>query len=144
METENKKEKKNDAVISVRLPANLDYLLRLKAHEKRTTPSEIIRQCCTEYFDSPTEKPEIIALSIMELKKQMTLIEHKTDIQAIILLEMMKKLFQRIPSNKYISEEVVDIEFERFIDECRKSVASSGGSILEAMILDFYKNGGDN
>lgn len=144
METENKKTKKNDAVISVRLPANLEYLLKLKAHEKRTTPSEIIRLCCTEFFDNTTERPEIIALSIMELKKQITLLEHKTDIQAVILFEMMKKLFQMIPSNKCISEEVVDIEFERFIDECRKSLVSNNGSVLEAMVLDFYKNGGEN
>ncbi|MBQ9623985.1 MAG: hypothetical protein IJP90_09830 [Treponema sp.] len=128
----------------IRLTNQMDELVKAKALEKHTTDSEIIRQAVANYINRAMSDTEIVHASLVENSRKIRYLEKKIELFALIVFEQTKFLMRVMPTRQVNTEALVEKDFERFKNECMKSLKSNHGGILESMILDLYEQSGSD
>lgn len=145
-----KKNKKDDyvkyqEVTQVRLTDQQKKILALKAVEQNTTVSELIRQSVMSYINRNMSDTEIVHASLIENSRKIRYLENKIELLALIVLEQTKYFMKIMPQKQINADSLVEIEFQKFNDNCMKILKTNHGGILESMILDLYEqDSGDN
>ena len=126
----------------IRLTKQTAELVEAKALEKHTTESEIIRQAVMNYMNRSMSDTEIVHASLMENTRKIRYLENKVELLALIVFQQTKFLMRVMPSRQVNTDALVEKDFERFKNDCMRSLKSNHGGMLEAMILDLYEQGG--
>ena len=126
----------------IRLTKQTAELVEAKALEKHTTESEIIRQAVANYMNRSMSDTEIVHASLMENTRKIRYLENKVELLALIVFQQTKFLMRVMPSRQVNTDALVEKDFERFKNDCMRSLKSNHGGMLEAMILDLYEQGG--
>lgn len=138
--------RKDDAKFSVqkqlRFTRQMDELVKAKALEHHTTDSEIIRQAVANYINRSMSDTEIVHASLMENNRKIRYLENKVELLALIVFQQTKFIMGVMPNRKINSDVLVEKDFERFKNDCMKSLKLNHGGMLESMILDLYEHGG--
>ena len=85
---------------------------------------------------------EIVHASLVENTRKIRYLERKVELLALIVFQQTKFLIRVMPSRQVNSESLVEKDFDRFKNECMRSLKTNHGGILESMILDLYEQGG--
>lgn len=133
----NKKESyvKYGVLKQLRMTEQMENLIKSKALEHNTTESEIIRQALSN--------SEIVHASLVENSRKIRYLENKVELLALIVMQQTKFIMKMFPNRQINSDELVNIEYERFVRDCTKILKSNHSGVLESMILDAYEQGGD-
>lgn len=139
-------------VIRLRLPLHLETEIRLKANElpgkDRGNLSQVIREAIYAYLNSSIDDKDLIYASINDLKERIRFFENKTELQAVILLELVKHLLKVLPNRPSVNNQVADLEYLKFLENVEFALKQNHGGKLEAMVLDIYSDqlskGGNN
>lgn len=139
-------------VIRLRLPLHLETEIRLKANElpgkDRGNLSQVIREAIYAYLNSSIDDKDLIYASMNDLKERIRFFENKTELQAVILLELVKHLLKVLPNRPSVNNQVADLEYLKFLENVEFALKQNHGGKLEAMVLDIYSDqlskGGNN
>lgn len=136
---------KYQEVTQVRLTNQQKKILASKAIEQNTTVSELIRQSVMNYINRNMSDTEIVHSSLVENSRKIRYLENKIELLALIVLEQTKYFMKIMPQKQINTDSLVEIEFQKFNDNCMKILKTNHGGILESMILDLYEqDSGDN
>ena len=125
--------------ISVRLTPNTDFLIKQKAHELKTSKSEVIRSICNRYFEGEIQDPELIYQSLEDSKTKIRFLENKVDLLSVMLLEQTKWLMKVLP-DKVEESRITDEKMEKFTQSIASALRNNKGK-LESLVLDIYQRG---
>lgn len=141
----NKKESyvKYGVLKQLRMTEQMENLIKSKALEHNTTESEIIRQALDNYINRCMSDSEIVHASLVENSRKIRYLENKVELLALIVMQQTKFIMKMFPNRQINSDELVNIEYERFVRDCTKILKSNHSGVLESMILDAYEQGGD-
>ena len=141
----NKKESyvKYGVLKQLRMTEQMENLIKSKALEHNTTESEIIRQALSNYINRSMSDSEIVHASLVENSRKIRYLENKVEHLALIVMQQTKFIMKMFPNRQINSDELVNIEYERFVRDCTKILKSNHSGVLESMILDAYEQGGD-
>ncbi len=142
----NKKEDfvKYQEVTQVRLTDQQKKILNAKAAEQNTTISELIRQAVMNYINRNMSDTEIVHASLVENSRKIKYLENKVELLALIIMQQTKYLMKVMPQKQINTENLVEVEYKKFSDDCMKILKTNHGGILESMILDLYEQGGND
>lgn len=126
----------------IRLTRQMAEMIEAKALEKHTNESEIVRQALAHYMNRSMSDTEIVHASLVENTRKIRYLERKVELLALIVFQQTKFLMRVMPSRQVNSETLVEKDFDRFKNECMRSLKTNHGGILESMILDLYEQGG--
>lgn len=127
----------------IRMTEQMQNLIKSKALEHNTTESEIIRQALDNYINRCMSDSEIVHASLVENSRKIRYLENKVELLALIVMQQTKFIMKMFPNRQINSDEVVNIEYERFVRDCTKILKSNHSGVLESMILDAYEQGDD-
>lgn len=127
----------------IRMTEQMQNLIKSKALEHNTTESEIIRQALDNYINRCMSDSEIVHASLVENSRKIRYLENKVELLALIVMQQTKFIMKMFPNRQINSDELVDIEYERFVRDCTNILKSNHSGVLESMILDAYEQGGD-
>lgn len=127
----------------LRMTEQMQNLIKSKALEHNTTESEIIRQALDNYINRCMSDSEIVHASLVENSRKIRYLENKVELLALIVMQQTKFIMKMFPNRQINSDELVNIEYERFVRDCTKILKSNHSDVLESMILDAYEQGGD-
>lgn len=125
----------------LRITEQMGSLIKSKALEQNTSESEIIRQALANYINRSMSDAEIVHASLVENSRKIRYMENKVELLALIVMQQTKFIMKMFPNRQINSDELVNIEYEKFVRECTKILKSNHNGILESMILDAYEQG---
>ncbi len=135
---------KYQEVTQVRLTDQQKKILNAKAAEQNTTISELIRQAVMNYINRNMSDTEIVHASLVENSRKIKYLENKVELLALIIMQQTKYLMKVMPQKQINTENLVEVEYKKFSDDCMKILKTNHGGILESMILDLYEQGGND
>lgn len=128
----------------LRMTEQMQNLIKSKALEHNTTESEIIRQALNNYINRSMSDSEIVHASLVENSRKIRYLENKVELLALIVMQQTKFIMKMFPNRQINSDELVDIEYERFVRDCTKILKANHSGVLESMILDAYEQGDEH
>lgn len=130
---------KYSEITKVRFTPHMKDILELKAKEEGTSVSEIIRQACYEYLNAGISDSRLVYAALTDLKQKEKYLENKIELLAIMTMQQTKKIIQYLPLNKLITEQMTDVEYEKFENDCASYIRKNHSGKLESMVLDLYQ-----
>lgn len=130
---------RHDHTKNVRFTPRIVELIELKAKEKKTTFSEIVRLACMDYLDKDISDTQLVYASLNDSKQKLRFLENKTELLAVFILGLARRMIRTLPNRQSVSDEVAELEFQKFLDESTSSLRTRHGGLLEAMVLDIYQ-----
>lgn len=134
---------KHDHTKNVRFTPRLVELIEMKATEKNTTFSEIVRIACMDYLNNEISDAQLIYASLNDNKQKLRFLENKTELLAVFIMEMARRMIKTLTNRQNVSDEVAELEFQKFLDDSSLSLKKQHGGLLEAMVLDIYQKSGE-
>ncbi len=125
---------------SVRFKPHTEYLIDLKKDELGKSRSDTIRFIVDSYFDKEIQDPELIYASLNDSKRRIQELESRLDLVLVILLEQTKRQIKVLPSRQAVSDEVANIEYERFVEAIEREIKKGDRGSIESMVLDIYQH----
>ena len=133
---------KHELTKNIRFTPRLAELIEGKAKEKGTTFSEIVRLSCMDYLNKDISDAELIYASLNDTKQHLRFLENKTELLAVFIMEIARKMIKTLPSRQIVSDEILELEFQKFLDDSTFSLKKQHKGLLEAMVLDIYQKSG--
>ena len=133
---------KHEQTKNVRFTPRLAELIEGKAKEKGTTFSEIVRLSCMDYLNKDISDAELIYASLNDTKQHLRFLENKTELLAVFIMEIARKMIKTLPNRQIVSDEIAELEFQKFLDDSTFSLKKQHKGLLEAMVLDIYQKSG--
>lgn len=130
---------RHDHTKNIRFTPRIVELIEMKAKEKDTTFSEIVRLACMDYLDKDITDAQLIYASLNDSKQKLRFLENKTELLAVFIMELARRMIKVLPNRQSISDEVAELEFKKFLDDSSYSLRKQHGGLLEAMVLDIYQ-----
>ncbi|MDE6245900.1 MAG: ribbon-helix-helix protein, CopG family [Treponemataceae bacterium] len=128
--------------IRIRLTKNLDKAVRSKAMEKGLGVSEFIRQVLEQYLDNSFSDTALLNHTLSEHNRKIGYLENKVDLAAMIIMELVRHQIRHLPEKQFMSEDMVEKRYEKFMQDCANSLSGKHRGILEGMVLDIYEQTG--
>lgn len=133
------KEKVYEKERNIRFTSRIYDLVECKAKENNTSFSEIVRLALIDYLEKDIKDSELVYASLNDNKQKIRFLENKTELLAIFILEMVRRIIRVLPNRPGNSDELVELEFQRFLDDSALSLKKNHGGLLESMVLDIYQ-----
>lgn len=133
---------RHDYMKNIRFTERLNTLIENRARERKCTFSEIVRICCMESLDKDISDSELVYASLNDAKRRIRNLENKIILLNIITLEMVRKMIENLPENGKKNDELSELQFKKFIDDCSSGLSLKKG-MVEQMVLDAYQNLGE-
>lgn len=125
----------------VRISKPMANQVKSKALEQNATESDIIRQALINYINRNLNDSEIIYAKLNSVNQKLLMLEHKIDLLSLISFQQTKFLLQSLPITEANPKSFVESEFEKFKNNCVKSLKENHSGILENWLLDIYEKG---
>lgn len=124
----------------IRFSRQMDEDLDLKRRElKMKDFSPVVRKACTEFLYRNLNEQTLLYASINDLKQRMNRLEGMIQMLCVMQMEQTKKMIRYLPLNRYVDDDVVESEYEKFEFDCGEELKKNHGGKIEAMVLDIYK-----
>ena len=120
---------KHEQTKNIRFTPRLAELIEGKAKEEGTTFSEIVRLSCMDYLNKDISDAELIYASLNDTKQRIRFLENKTELLAVFIMEIARRMIKTLPNRQSVSDEVAELEFQKFLDnfQPQKSPQTSFG-----------------
>ena len=133
---------KHEQTKNIRFSPRRGELLEGKAKEEGTTFSEIVRLSCMDYLNKDISDAELIYASLNDTKQRIRFLENKTELLAVFIMEIARRMIKTLPNRQSVSDEVAELEFQKFLDDSTFSLKNHHKLLLESMVLDNYQQKG--
>lgn len=133
---------KHEQTKNIRFTPRLAELIEGKAKEEGTTFSEIVRLSCMDYLNKDISDAELIYASLNDTKQRIRFLENKTELLAVFIMEIARRMIKTLPNRQSVSDEVAELEFQKFLDDSTFSLKNHHKRLLESMVLDIYQQQG--
>lgn len=133
---------KHEQTKNIRFTPRLAELIEGKAKEKGTTFSEIVRLSCMDYLNKDISDAELIYASLNDTKQRIRFLENKTELLAVFIMEIARRMIKTLPNRQSVSDEIAELEFQKFLDDSTFSLKNQHKGLLESMVLDIYQQQG--
>jgi hypothetical protein len=124
---------------NARISQQMAKLIKCKALEQNTSESEIVRTAITEYMTRTMNDAEIVHASLAEQTKKIRYLENKVELIALLVMQQTKLILRVMPDWNANTEEMVQVEYEKFMKDCTHTLRTNHHGALESMILDLYE-----
>jgi len=74
--------------------------------------------------------------------RQICLTPDKTELLAVFIMEIARRMIKTLPNRQSVSDEVAELEFQKFLDDSTFSLKNHHKRLLESMVLDIYQQQG--
>ena len=96
-----------------------------------------------DYLNNEISDAQLIYASLNDSKQKLRFLENKTELLAVFIMEMARRMIKTLPNRQSVSDEVAELEFQKFLDDSTLSLKKQHGGLLEAMVLDIYQKSGE-
>ncbi len=129
--------------VGVRFNPHLLNMINSKAKQEESTPSDIIREACMEYFDRNYTNTEMMLQQLQELSKKISYQDDKIEIYGMLLLNLVREWYTLFKYNGREDDNKVllDRDIKAFEEQAAKSLKNHPG-ILSQMVLNIYEKEG--
>ncbi|MCQ2087759.1 MAG: hypothetical protein MJZ37_06840 [Bacilli bacterium] len=137
---------KLETIKQIRFPRRVGELIECRAKEKKTNFSEIVRIACMNYLDKDIQDSQLIYASLNDAKRKIGYLETKQDLMAILIIELARKIIKDLPSRVNASDEITELEFDKFMDSCSTEAKLTKNGFLDSLAMEIYERsakGGD-
>ena len=128
--------------IGIRLTPTLDKAVRAEAMKKGIGVSDFIRQVLEQHLDNAFSDTALLNHTLSEQSRKMGYLENKVDLAAMITMELARHQMRHLPEKQFMSDDMVEKRFEKFMQDCAKSMSGNHRGALEGMVLDIYEQTG--
>lgn len=134
---------KYNKFVGVRFNQHLINLINAKAKQEETSPSEIIREACIDYFDRNFTNTEVLMQQNTELSKKMDLFEDKLETYGLLMLNLVREFYTFFKYNgkENVNQNLLDLDIKHFEENAMKSLKNHPG-ILSQMVMNIYEKEG--
>ena len=83
---------------------------------------------------------------INDAKRKIGYLETKQDLMAILIIELARKIIKDLPSRVNASDEITELEFDKFMDSCSTEAKLTKNGFLDSLAMEIYERsakGGD-
>lgn len=129
--------------VGIRFSPHMYKMIESKAIQEDSTPSDIIREACMEYFDRNYTNAEMMLQQLQELSKKISYQDDKIEIYGMLLLNLVREWYTLFKYNGRVDDNKVllDRDIKAFEDQAAKSLKNHPG-ILSQMVLNIYEKEG--
>lgn len=91
------------------------------------------------YLDKDVQDSQLIYASLNDAKRKISYLETKQDLMAILIIELAKRIIKDLPARLNANEEIQEMEFEKFLDQCSSEAKLRNNGFLDSLAMEIYE-----